>query len=67
MFVLLEMDLEETVERLSKRQHGDTNSIEMMKVTLRIHFGLPLISLPLFRLCIDGVSLLEKTRRMLSL
>ena len=67
MFVLLEMELEETVQRLSKRQNGDKNSIEMIKVTLRIHFGLPLISLPLFRLCIDGVSLLEKTRRMLSL
>ena len=61
MFVLLEMELEETVERLSKRQHGDTNSIE----TLRINFGLPLISF--FRLCIDGVNLLEKMRRMLSL
>ena len=67
MFVLLDMELEETVERLRKRQHGDENSIEMMKVALRIIFSLHLIPLPLFRLCIGGVNLLEKTRRMLSL
>ena len=67
MFVLLDMELEETVERLSKRQNGDENSIEMMKVALRIHFSLHLIHLPLFRLCIGGVNLLEKARKMLSL
>ena len=32
VFVMLEMDLENAVERLSKRHHGDETTTEMMKV-----------------------------------